>query len=155
MALTLKAMQSSDYRTYMEFHEVEYAQDRMITDFETFDEALEKVREQMRATLPQEQNTPDHHLYVVWDGGTQVGYLWFKIKASSRELYLYHIWISPEQRRKGYGRSLLSILDDKAKEFGCRTIWLNVMGHNESAQKLYLGEGYQLAAMHMSKRVSS
>jgi ribosomal protein S18 acetylase RimI-like enzyme len=60
-----------------------------------------------------------------------------------RTLSLSHLGKEAE-RRRGYGRSVLEALDDKAKELGCRAIWLNVMAHNQGAIDFYRAQGYVL-----------
>jgi ribosomal protein S18 acetylase RimI-like enzyme len=147
-------MTEDTYQTYLLEHEEEYARDRMITDRESFEDALRTTRAQHAALLPQGLKTPDQYFFVVEDKGSAraVGYLWFAFRPANRELYLYHILIKETERRQGYGRSVLEALDEKAKELGCRAIWLNVMGHNQGAIDFYRAQGYRVGALHMSKQ---
>jgi hypothetical protein len=78
-------MTEDTYRTYLRDHEEEYARDRMITDLESFDEAMRTTRAQHEAQLPQGLSTPDRYFFLVEDesrSGT-VGYLWFADRPSS------------------------------------------------------------------------
>ena len=108
---------------------------------------LQTTWAQNAAMLPQGLKTPDQFFSAVADKGSgrMVGYLWFSFRRASRELYLCHILI------EGYGRSVLEALDDKAKELGCRAIWLNVMAHNQGAIDFYRAQGYRVGAVDMSK----
>jgi ribosomal protein S18 acetylase RimI-like enzyme len=146
-------MTDDTYETYLREHEEEYARDRMITDRESFEDALRITRAQHAATLPRGLRTPDQYFFVIEDKSTArvVGYLWFAFRSKIRELYLNHILIKETDRRQGYGRSVLEALDGKAKELGCRAIWLNVMGHNQGAIDFYRAQGYRVGAVHMSK----
>ena len=155
MRVALRKMTEEVYRIYMPEHEEEYARDREITDYETFGEALRVVREQHKALLTHGLKTPNHYFFTIEDEERNegVGYLWFKHHPGSREVFLYHILIREPERRKGYAREALQLLDRKAKELGGSIIWLNVMAHNPAARELYLSQGYKVAAMHMNKRL--
>jgi ribosomal protein S18 acetylase RimI-like enzyme len=153
MGVVLRPMTEATYGEYLREHEEEYARDRMITDWESFDDALRTTRAQHEALLPQGLNTPCHYFFTIEDEnlGQPVGYVWFTCRPPSEELFLYHIRINEAERRKGYGRSALAAIDARAKELGCRAVWLNVMAHNPSAVEFYKAQGYRIAAMHMSK----
>src|SRR5271155_1487676 len=121
------------FGTYLREHEEEYARDRMITDRESFEEALRTTRSQHEAMLPQGLRTPGHYFFTVEDEeeGREVGYVWFACRPPGVQLSLYHILIKQADRRRGYGRSVLSAIEERAKELGCQVVWLNVMGHNQ------------------------
>ncbi len=156
MDVVLRPMTEDAYRSYLREHEEEYARDRMITDQESFEEALHTTRAQHEALLPDGLSTPGHQFFTVEDDrGGHVGYVWFFVRPSSSELFLYHILIHPSERRKGYGQSALAAIDQKAKELGCRAVWLNVMAHNQGAIDFYLAQGYRIATVHMSKHLDS
>lgn len=153
MRVILRPMTEDVYQTYLQEHEEEYARDRVITDQESFELALRTTRAQHEAMLPQGLRTPGHYFFTVEDEEQNrvVGYLWFACRQPNSELFLYHILIKPASRRQGYGRLALQAVDEKAKELGCRAIWLNVMAHNQDAIAFYHANGYRSAAMHMSK----
>jgi len=154
MGVVLQPMTEETYRTYLPEHEDEYARDRMITDRESFEEALRTTRAQHEALLPQGLSTPGQYFFTIEDEslGQQVGYVWFACRPPSSELFLYHIRINEAERRQGYGKAALAAIDQKAKELGCRAVWLNVMAHNQSAIDFYRSQGYRVAALHMSKQ---
>jgi RimJ/RimL family protein N-acetyltransferase len=135
MNVVLRPMTEETHRTYLREHEEEYARDRMTTDRESFAEALRTTRDQHAALLPQGLSTPGHYFFTVEDEsrGRQVGYVWFACRPPSQELFLYHIRINEAVRRQGYGQAALAAIDQKAKELGCRAVWLNVMAHNQGA----------------------
>ena len=153
MGVVLRPITEDTHRAYLREHEDEYARDRMITDRESFEEALRTTRAQHEALLPQGLSTPGHYFFTVEDEsrGQQVGYVWFACRPPNHELFLNHIRINQSERRKGYGQSALAAIDQKAKELGCRAVWLNVMSHNKGAIDFYLAQGYGIAALHMSK----
>jgi ribosomal protein S18 acetylase RimI-like enzyme len=141
------------FQVYFREHQEEYARDRMITDQESFEIAMQTTRAQNEEMLPHGLRTPDHYFFTVHDEeqSKQVGYVWFACRPPNPQLSLYHILIDKADRRKGYGRSVLLAIENKAKELGCQVIWLNVMGHNRGAIDFYVTQGYHVAAMHMNK----
>jgi ribosomal protein S18 acetylase RimI-like enzyme len=151
--IVLRPMTEDAYQTYLREHEEEYARDRTVTDRENFEDALRSARAQHAALLPQGLKTPDQYFFLVEDKGSAriVGYLWFAFRPANHELYLYHILIKKAERRQGYGRSVMEALDEKARELGCRAIWLNVMAHNQGAIDFYRAQGYRVGAVYMSK----
>jgi ribosomal protein S18 acetylase RimI-like enzyme len=153
MRIVLRPMTEETFRAYLREHEEEYAHDRMITDRESFEEALRTTRTQHEAMLPQGLRTPGHYFFTVHgeDQHKQVGYVWFACRPPSPQLSLYHILIKQADRRQGYGRSVLSVIEDRAKELGRQVVWLNVMGHNQGAIDFYRACGYRVATMHMNK----
>ena len=52
MDIVLRPMTEDTYRSYLREHEEEYARDRMITDRESFEEALQHDRDQHHACCP-------------------------------------------------------------------------------------------------------
>jgi ribosomal protein S18 acetylase RimI-like enzyme len=155
MPVALRPMTPAVYQAYLQEHEEDYARDRMITDRQSFEQALQTTRAQHQATLPQGLQTPDHYFFTVEDEQRPVGYVWFSCRPSTGQLFLYHILIKAPERRRGYGRLALQAIERKAQELGCRAIWLNVMAHNPGAIDFYLANGYQTAAIHMSKHLGA
>jgi ribosomal protein S18 acetylase RimI-like enzyme len=153
MPIVLRPMTEDTYQIYMREHEEEHARDRMITDRESYEDALRITRAQHAALLPQGLKTPEQYFFLVEDkiSARLVGYLWFAYRPANQELYLYHVLIKEAARRQGYGRSAMEALDEKARELGCRAIWLNVMAHNQGAIDFYRAQGYRVGAVHMSK----
>jgi GNAT superfamily N-acetyltransferase len=154
MRVALRPMNEETFRVYMREHEEGYARDRMIVDGETFDEAMRKTRAQHESELPEGMLTPGHYFFTVWDEerNGEVGYVWLARRTASPEvLWLFHILIKEAERRKGYGRLMLAAMEEKAKELGCRVVWLNVMGHNSGAMEFYRACGYRVGAVHMNK----
>ncbi len=153
MCITLQPMTDGVFQTYLSDHEEEYARDRMITDQETFEEALRTTQSQHQAMIPEGLNTPGHYFFSIKEErrGLPVGYVWLACRQSGGDMFLYHIFIKPAERRKGYGRLALQAIEEKSKELGCRAIWLNVMAHNQGAIDFYHANGYRSATVHMSK----
>jgi ribosomal protein S18 acetylase RimI-like enzyme len=62
---------------------------------------------------------------------------------TSSEAYIERLVVSPDFRRQGMARRLLSAAEYLARDAGKQTIGLHVSGNNLAACRLYEGEGYE------------
>jgi ribosomal protein S18 acetylase RimI-like enzyme len=84
--------------------------------------------------------------------GEQVGNVWIALDRPRRgAAWLYYIEVSPGQRGKGYGRTLLNAAEEAAAQHGITAMGLNVFGTNAVARRLYESSGYQVASLVMQK----
>ena len=154
---SLLPMPQQIFDTYIEDHLEEYAQDRMISDFQTLEEATKTSRDQITETLPQGLKTSNHHFFIIADDKepnkekSERGHAWLHIKDNTA--FLYHIIIHKDFRRQGYATSAVNELKKIAKQKGASQLWLNVFGHNKSAQAFYQSQGFQTAAIHMNTKL--
>ncbi len=63
--------------------------------------------------------------------------------AGDRYAYIQTLEVSPEFRRNGIARELLSRLEESARKAGAAAIWLHVDAQNAPAIRLYQAHGYQ------------
>lgn len=75
----------------------------------------------------------------LWEGDDVLGALW--ITDDGRRLYLHHMAVHPDHRRKGLGRRLLKEGLAMARRLG-RQPKLEVHETNLGARELYSGEGF-------------
>src|SRR3712207_1248748 len=66
-----------------------------------------------------------------------------RYSSTSSEAYIERLVVSPDFRRQGMARRLLSAAEDLARENGKRTVGLHVSGNNLPALRLYEDEGYE------------
>lgn len=59
-----------------------------------------------------------------------------------RRIYVSHLIVKPEKRRKGIGKRLVEYATDKAKEMGYSEMSIGVDLDNYSALKLYADSGF-------------
>ena len=62
------------------------------------------------------------------------------------ELYVTEIGVHPDYRGRGFGRCIVKLLEQEAKNKGLRKCTLTVDPFNEGAIRLYLWCGYQITA---------
>ena len=75
----------------------------------------------------------------LWEGDAVLGALW--ITDDGRRLYLHHMAVHPDHRRKGLGRRLLKEGLAMARRLG-RQPKLEVHETNLGARELYSSEGF-------------
>ena len=93
---------------------------------------------------------------VAESDGTVVGLAWGLIHEPDLQVaHVYQMWVSPFQRGKGIGKSLLHEIEAWAKGRGCSLLALDVTTTNEAAVGLYVSSGFVPAGEKEVLRVGS
>jgi ribosomal protein S18 acetylase RimI-like enzyme len=130
----------------------EYAAEHVRTGNWLESESLEKSRKEFEELLPQGLKSEDNFLYTLVDGDQTVGMIWVKVKTHpSRSGFIYDVFIEERFRGKGYGKRLMLLLEEKAREMELKSLALHVFGSNYVARKLYETIGYEITNVMMSK----
>jgi GNAT superfamily N-acetyltransferase len=110
---------------------------------ENAQENMNQLRLQM---IPDNMATPNHHFYTLKEDGSgkRAGGLWFTVQSNGqgRFIFVVDIQVSEEFRRRGFGSQAFKFMEDKAREMGIKTIYLNVFEHNVNARRMYEKLGY-------------
>jgi ribosomal protein S18 acetylase RimI-like enzyme len=78
------------------------------------------------------------------DDGQSVGWLWVKtIDSEVSSVFLEQITVAARSRRRGYGRAMLTVLEELLAADGVGELRLNVFVANEAALGLYAAAGYE------------
>ncbi|PIF44431.1 L-amino acid N-acyltransferase YncA [Chryseobacterium sp. 52] len=87
--------------------------------------------------------SPDYHYYLLQDenNGTYEGFIGYEHHYEAGVTKLHRIYLVPESKGKGFGKSALQFLNDKVSENGDQRIILNVNKHN-AARDFYESQGY-------------
>lgn len=93
----------------------------------------------LRQSMPQSRNEAitlsvirsDGSLVAGLAGSTSYGWLLIKV-----------LWVTPELRRQGYGRALVTNAFVRARSIGCHSSWLDTS--NEPAQHFYASLGFKV-----------
>ena len=116
-------------------------------------EALEKSRKQTESLLSQGSQTRDHYLFTLYDGEDAVGMFWLQANMDRpiKSGYIFDVYIEEKFRGKGYGRQVMSLIEEKARELELKSLGLHVFAHNTVAKNLYMSIGYKVFSFNMTK----
>jgi ribosomal protein S18 acetylase RimI-like enzyme len=145
------------FRDYREDLTRDYALDKIRAGAWSPVEAEGRAAQELDELLPDGPATRDHFLYSVRDDSlpAEVGIIWFALMNSGvgRRLWIYDIIIHEQFRRRGYARTTLELVDDRARELDASKVELHVFGHNDGARALYEQMGYGVTSIIMAKQV--
>jgi ribosomal protein S18 acetylase RimI-like enzyme len=115
--------------------------------------AQQQAWDVMAGLLPAGPATPDHHLWVARDTGSEqrVGALWIEMRRAGigAEAFIYDIHVEDDLQGGGYGRAIMVAGAAAARALGADTVALNVHGANDRAYQLYKSLGYGVTNRHM------
>lgn len=84
--------------------------------------------------------------WIILNDSEPVGYVIltfvFSFEYKGRIAFLDELYIASSQRGQGIGKIALDWVNEQAKMYSVKIIYLEVEGHNTIAQKLYLSKGY-------------
>jgi ribosomal protein S18 acetylase RimI-like enzyme len=84
--------------------------------------------------------------WLIVADGEAMGYVLltfvFSFEYKGRIAFLDELFISPKARGMGLGKQALDFIHEQAKLLSVKIIYLEVEGHNEAAQKLYLSKNF-------------
>lgn len=152
MPLQLRPMTPAEFTPWRAAFVREWGEDLARADDLPLVDGIARAAKNVDAELPAGAASPNHFLFVLVDGDQRVGTLWFSIPAPGRA-FLDDVTVDAAHRGKGYGRQALALLEISARQRGCRTIVLNVYGHNPAALALYEKAGYATKRREMSKAI--
>ncbi|MFI6263299.1 GNAT family N-acetyltransferase [Micromonospora sp. NPDC051006] len=148
-------MTDEQYRLYRQRAEASYAQNIATSGAMPVPEASEKARQDYNQLLPDDLDTEGHHLWTAYDDDVEIGMLWLQIERKSDGLHAfgYDFEVRPELRRKGYGRAIMHAAEEVCRQLGVVSVGLSVFGFNLGARTLYEQMGFEVATIHMRKRL--
>ncbi|HYE26768.1 MAG TPA: GNAT family N-acetyltransferase [Allosphingosinicella sp.] len=133
----------------------DYAAAKAIAGDWDFEGAAEKARNELKRLLPGGLATPGNHLFSVRtaDDQREVGQAWIaERRASGKSVaFLLDLFIHEGERRRGFGRSTMTALEDWACRRRMEEMRLHVFDDNAGAAALYRTLGYRAIAGEMFK----
>lgn len=120
--------------SYGDLHECWRLDQRCFTDGEAYD------RETFRYLLSHKQAVCSK---VMTPAGEMVAFLVGMVEPDGTG-HVVALAVSPEFRRRGYGRCLMMAVESSFYERGVRTVRLEVRTSNDAAQNLYFDMGYKI-----------
>jgi len=113
------------------------------------DELADRKTAEDTAALPEGVE----HVALEADDRRRVGTMFFAERRWYGEprIFLFDLWIDPEERGRGYGRAAMEALEAEARSRGLPAIEFNVWGGNTVARSLYRSLGYGERSVFMGK----
>ena len=146
-------MTQSELEVFLERTIPEYAEDKVRAGHWAESEALERSRKEFADELPQGLQTKNNYLYTLYDGDNAVGLIWMRanVDRPTNDGFILELYVEEKYRGKGYGKQIMLLIEEKARELGLKAIGLHVFGSNKIAQNLYKAVGYEVTSVNMSK----
>ena len=94
---------------------------------------------------------------TAYDGNEPVGDLWLHVEPKPDGLHAFGYGFEVRQglRRRGYGRAITAVAEQKCREMNVVSIGLTVFGPNKAAQRLYEDLGFEVTVLQMRKHLST
>lgn len=133
--------------------------------YDTFYEAFsaQNTKENMKAysddaftaeKIKDELNNPDSRFYFIYSNNEPAGYLKVNVDSAQSEpmghdsLEVQRIYILRKYHKQGFGKALLNLSYDIARELNKNKIWLGVWEKNENAIDFYKKQGFKKTGSH-------
>jgi len=148
-------MTQPEYDEYLKHLIPDYAADNVRAGYWDESEALEKSRQQIDSLLPQGLQTKDHYIFTLVDGEQTVGMIWLRaqLDRAVKSGFIFDVMVAEKFRGKGYGKQLMLLIEEKARELGLKSIGLHVFAYNKVAKNLYESIGYEISSLNMIKKL--
>lgn len=151
MAITIREMDALADRAGVEAIDTTF-ETRSVFDIVTTARKLELVERALAQPLVKRYPIADAFAHwATWDTawvaverGTIVGFAAAEYEAWHARLVLWHLYVSPPQRRAGVGRALLEHVDTHGRRVGARRVWLETSNVNVPGIAAYERLGYTL-----------
>ncbi len=149
----LVPMTQPEFDAYIERLIPDYASDKIRAGHWSEEEALEKSRKQTMSLLSDGLQTKNHYLYTLYDGDEAVGMIWLRAELDGpvKNGFIFDVEVKEEFRGKGYGKQVMLLIEEKARELGIKRMGLHVFAYNDVAKNLYEGVGYKVSSLNMLK----
>src|SRR5258705_13905148 len=151
----LVPMNQAEYNAFLEQAVPEYAADNVRAGYWAEVEALEKSRKEFETLLPKGLQSENHYLYTLYDAENAVGLILMRANMDrpTKSGFIFDLSIDEKFRGKGYGKQAMSLIEEKARELGLKSIGLHVFAVNNVARNLYEGVGYEVSSLNMTKKL--
>ena len=157
MSVSLIKMNEDDYAKYLELAIPAYAKDNVDSGRWDESEAIERSQKAQDTLLPDGVATKDNYLFTIVESltGINVGHIWVKLEENIRlkSAFIYDIEIYETERRKGYAKSALAVIEKIVTDLGASSLGLHVFKQNSAAIALYNSIGYQTVSHNMQKPI--
>lgn len=79
---------------------------------------------------------------------------WITVRLySGKQLEVDNVIIDTTLQSKGFGKQFFELIENWAKQNGCKTIELNTYAQNSKSHKFYFNLGFSILAFHFQKHI--
>lgn len=151
----LRTMTEPELREYkVEFIEG-YADDIQENYNLSREESLQKSELAFDDVFPQCVVSAGHEVYSIEADDNVVGYIWYFVDDKAGKAYIYDFMTFEQFRSKGYGRSVIALVEAKLTKLGIQQLGLRVAYNNPRALALYQKLGFAITGLNMNKTLST
>jgi ribosomal protein S18 acetylase RimI-like enzyme len=153
--LYLKSMSPQSFEKFKKNSQESYAESLALCEDIPVAEALKNASVQFSQLVQSGASTPGQYFFDVIEAATEkvVGFLWLSIqnRFGRKVASINDISINESDRGKGFGKELMKLVENEARQLGATRVRLHVFNHNEVAKKLYLAMGFVPTNIDMRK----
>jgi RimJ/RimL family protein N-acetyltransferase len=150
LMVALVPMPQDDFEVFLEHGIREYAADRVRNGNWPAEGALERSGNEFEHYLPDGIHSKDQYLWSLLDEkANKIGVLSVQVK--DQKAFIFDFVIDEEFRGKGFGKQVLTAMDEKLKSMGAESVALHVFGDNVTAQERYKKMGFKIVGINMKK----
>ena len=155
--MKLMPMSESEYSHWSNRSRARYAADKMKANNLSKEQAEKIAAQDFERNLPDGLKSKDSFLFTLKSQEAEaIGYIWLLVRGNNNDqrAFIGDVIIEEQHRGKGYGKTIMLLLEDEVKRRGLSRIGLHVFGFNESAIGLYEKLGYQTTDLVMEKKLT-
>lgn len=89
-----------------------------------------------------------YEYYFLRDGGRPLGYM--GIRPEEETIFLSKLYLTGENRGKGYASEAFSFLEEYGRRLGKKAIWLTVNKYNDHSIRVYRHRGFETVKSQVS-----
>ncbi|WP_252504036.1 N-acetyltransferase [Sporosarcina sp. Marseille-Q4943] len=146
-------MNSSDFEVYYEDKLIRYAEVLEENIHEVGDSGESRAKQQLASLLPKGFYTNNHCFYNIYLNDLVIGYVWMKLDSQKRSAFLYEIYILEDYRSKGYGKQVMTLIEQVLVDEAIIYFKLHVFGSNQKALKFYEEIEFEVFGINMVKNL--
>jgi len=153
--LALRPMRDPEFIAYLAYFVPDYAAEIAANYGVSDAEAFARASREIADDLPAGPGTPGEVLLcIVNDGDGIVGYVWYRPDTAARSAFICDFHILPAHQGQGFGRTALSLIEDRLAAEGITDLRLRVAADNSRARHVYETSGFHTTGINMSKRIA-
>ena len=150
-------MTEASFEAFKKESQESYAKHLAETEEISLREATKNTLEQFNELVPQGLKTPAQLFFdvLLTETDQTIGFVWldFRERFDLKVTSINDILIHQAYRGKGYGKKLMSLVEQEAKKAGAVRIRLHVFNNNTPAKKLYESMGFEPISIYMKKDI--